>query len=52
MYIVKIGEDQVKVVDKQDVKTLNNVLIDLGCTERVTHKLVISDDDVKEVEND
>lgn len=45
MYIVKIGEDAVRVLDRQDAKTLTLKLIDMDCRERVTTKMVISDED-------
>ena len=51
MFIVKIGEDQVKVVDKNDVKVLISKLLDVGCTERVTTKLVTSEDQEGEADD-
>ncbi len=48
MYMVRIGEDTVRVVDKDDAKTLTGKLFDMGCDERVSTKLVISDEDLKE----
>ncbi len=47
MYIVKIGEDAIRVVDRQDAKTLTLKLIDMDCRERITTKLINSDDDVE-----
>ena len=51
MFIVKIGEDQVRVVGKEDAKTLAIKLIDMGCTERVSTKLV-ADGEEGEDDND
>ena len=51
MFIVKIGEDTVKVVEKEDVKTLIAKLLDVGCKERVTTKF-IADGDMEGVEDD
>lgn len=48
MYVVKIGNDQVRVVDREDAKTLNNKLIDMNCDERVSMKKIINEDDLKE----
>lgn len=38
MYAVKIGEKQLKVVNKQDVNALLCVLLDLNCDYRVSYK--------------
>lgn len=46
MYMVKIGNDTVRVVDKDDAKTLTSKLFDMGCDERVSTKLVIEEDDL------
>jgi hypothetical protein len=51
MFIVKIGEDTVKVVEKEDVKVLIAKLLDVGCDERVTTKF-IADGDMEGVEDD
>ena len=48
MYVVKIGEEQVRVVDKQDAKVLMGKLLDMGCDERVTTKMVINEEDLNE----
>lgn len=45
MYVVKIGEDQIRVIDKQDAKALMGKLLDMGCEERVTTKLVTDEDE-------
>ena len=45
MYIVKIGEDAIKVIDRQDAKTLTLKLIDMDCRERVTTKLIVTEED-------
>ena len=52
MYIVKIGEDAIRVVDRQDAKTLTLKLIDMDCRERITTKLINSDDDVEGLINE
>ena len=52
MYIVKIGEDAIRVVDRQDAKTLTPKLIDMDCRERITTKLINSDDDVEGLINE
>lgn len=44
MYLIKIGEDRIRVCDKEDAKTLTIKLIDMGCTERVTSKYVENGD--------
>lgn len=38
MYAVMIGEDMVRVADKEDAKKLVNVLFDLNCSERISSK--------------
>lgn len=43
MYLIKIGEDRIRVCDKEDAKTLTIKLIDMGCTERVTSKYIEDD---------
>lgn len=50
MYIVKIGNSQVRVVDKDDAKILTGKLLDMECEERVSYKQVISEDDVTDDE--
>ena len=50
MYVVKIGEEQVRVVDRDDAKTLTAKLFDMGCEERVSAKLVICEDELTDEE--
>lgn len=50
MYAISIGEKKLRVVDKEDAKTLNEVLFDLDCSEKVSSKLI--KDDEKEENND
>ena len=39
MHIVKVGEDtKFRVVDNEDLKAVNNLLIDLNCPHKVSHK--------------
>lgn len=52
MYIVKIGNEQVRVVDKSDAKTLTGKLLDMDCDERVSYKQVNSEDELKEDPNE
>ena len=52
MYIVKIGEDAVRVLDRQDAKTLTLKLIDMDCRERVTTKMIISEEDEEVLTNE
>lgn len=40
MYLVKIGEAQIRVLDREDAKILTSKLLDMECTERVTTKKV------------
>ena len=38
MYAVSIGEEVVRVVDKEDAMTLVNILFTLDCDERISSK--------------
>lgn len=50
MYMVKIGNSTVRVVDKDDAKILTGKLFDMGCEERVSTKMVINEDELKDGE--
>lgn len=52
MYIVKIGNSQVRVVDKEDAKILTDKLFDMECEERISAKLIVSEEDINEKEGD
>ena len=48
MYVVKIGNAQIRVVDKNDAKVLTEKLFDMECEERITAKLISDGEDVLE----
>lgn len=46
MYLLSVGQKKIRLVGKEDVNELNEVLLDLNCTSRVSFKKV--DDGVEE----
>lgn len=40
MYLLSVGQKKIRLVGKEDVNELNEVLLDLNCTSRVSFKKV------------
>jgi len=51
MYAVKVGEEQVRVIDKEDAMILVNILFKLDCDERISSKPLFIEDARKEKED-
>lgn len=48
MYAVSIGENMVRVAEKEDAMTLVNILFNLDCDERISSKQLTKKDETVE----